>query len=119
MKILHIHNRYIETGGEDHVVNEQIELLKEQGHSIIEYRRNNKELKEYGFYNKIKFLLKDVLWSSKSYLEVQASLREHQPDIAVVHNIFYLITPSIYQACHEEGVPVIQYFHSFQQFFPY
>lgn len=114
MKILHIHNSYVESGGEDGVVDEQIELLKEQGHSVTVYKRSNKELKELSFVKRLKFLFNDALWSSKNYLELKDLIREHKPDVAIVHNIFYVITPSVYVACHEEGVPIIQCFHNYR-----
>ena len=52
MKILQIHNKYQQQGGEDIVYNGEKELLESYGHTVIRYERNNKEIKEYSLIKK-------------------------------------------------------------------
>ena len=41
MKMLIIHNQYLEKGGEDEVVSAEIRMLEKFGHKVIFYKRLN------------------------------------------------------------------------------
>ena len=43
MKILVIHNNYRYHGGEEAVVTRESEMLKQAGHTVIRYERNNSD----------------------------------------------------------------------------
>ena len=45
-------------------------------------------------------------------------LRRFQPDVVHVHNFFPQISPSIYDACLDENVPVIQTLHNYRLICP-
>ncbi|MFZ2253576.1 MAG: glycosyltransferase family 4 protein [Minisyncoccia bacterium] len=118
MKILVIHNRYLERGGEDEVVDSEIKLLKQFGHSVIFYESLNKEIESLSLFNKIRYLIKGIVWSEKSYKDIKSLLKKDRPDIAHVHNIFYSISPSVYYALKEEGIPVVQTLHNYRLICP-
>lgn len=40
-KVLLVHNRYQQQGGEDSVVDEEMKLLEKNGHHVKLYTRNN------------------------------------------------------------------------------
>jgi glycosyltransferase involved in cell wall biosynthesis len=42
------------------------------------------------------------------------AIRKFEPDIVHVHNFFPLLTPSIYDACYDAGVPVVQTLHNYR-----
>ena len=44
MKILVAHNRYRYRGGEDMVVDAEVDLLRRNGHEVLVYLRDNEEL---------------------------------------------------------------------------
>ena len=44
MKILVAHNRYRYRGGEDTVVDAEVDLLRRNGHEVLVYLRDNEEL---------------------------------------------------------------------------
>ena len=46
MKILVAHNRYHYRGGEDTVVDAEVELLRRHGHEVFVYLRDNRELSQ-------------------------------------------------------------------------
>ena len=56
----------------------------------------------------------DVIWSRDSYKSIKNIIKEHKPDIAHIHNTFFLISPSVYYACKEEGVPIVQTLHNYR-----
>lgn len=107
MKVLIVHNQYQQSGGEDVIVRAETELLRRKGHEVIEYRRHNDAIKDYGLLQKVGLYF-GATWSRKSYRDIRELCRSRKPDIAHFHNILPLISPSAYYACKDEGVPVIQ-----------
>lgn len=114
MKVLVIHNRYLEGGGEDKVVDTEIKLLQSFGHKVIFYVTSNEEIAKLPFYKKIYFLLKDIIWSKKTYFETKELIKKEKPDIAHIHNIFIFLSPSVYNALKEEKIPVVQTLHNYR-----
>ena len=110
--VLMVHNFYQIGGGEHTVFRNEVDLLRENGHRVIEYTRSNDELKE----SKIKMLLLPIttIWSFKTYFEVKRIIREQQIEIVHCHNTFPLISPSVYYAARSLNVPVIQTVHNFR-----
>ena len=41
-----------------------------------------------------------------------------KPDLVHIHNTFVMISPSIYAACREAGIPVVQTLHNYRLFCP-
>jgi len=116
MKILIIHNHWLEEGGEDRVVNSEIKLLRNYGHQLVVYIRSNKEFKYLSFIGKIRFFLYDIIWSKKSYDEINDIIIKEKPDIAHIHNIFLMITPSVYYALYDNGIPIVHTLHNYRFF---
>jgi len=117
MKILIVHNFYQSSfpSGEDIVFKNEVELLKRNGIEVITYIEHNDRIKEYGLWGR--FILPFTnIWSLKTYRKLRQVLKKEKPDIAHFHNIWYLISPSAYYACKDEGVPVIQTLHNFRIF---
>jgi glycosyltransferase involved in cell wall biosynthesis len=117
MKVAIVHNTYRQPGGEDAVVAEETRLLESHGHKVVSYRRGNHELDGM---SKPKLLLqvKDVVHSTSSKHDVRELIRAEKPDIVHIHNTFLMISPSAYEACEEEGVPVVQTLHNFRLLCP-
>lgn len=114
MKILILHNRYLEGGGEDTVVWAEKSLLERYGHKVILYERFNKDIEGYNVFKKIRLLWKDILWSEDSYQDLKRLIRQERPDIAHIHNIFFLLSPSVYDALKEEGIYIVQTLHNYR-----
>lgn len=116
MKILIIHNHYLEKGGEDGVVDSEIKLLKEHGHKVILYERSNEYIEDLPFLKKLIFILFELNFNKTVYKEIKEIIKIHKPDIAHVHNIFYYITPAAYFALKEESIPIVQSLHNYRLF---
>jgi len=112
MKIVLVHNRYREAGGEDVVFDSERRLLERAGHSVTPYVRSNAEMQVDSLIARIAIVPR-MLWSSETRLEFASILDRVRPDIVHVHNTFMRITPSIYSACAERGVPAVQTLHNF------
>ncbi|HEX3376644.1 MAG TPA: glycosyltransferase family 4 protein [Candidatus Acidoferrales bacterium] len=117
MKIILVHNSYQEAGGEEVVFESEKRLLERKGHEVIPYVRSNHELRNASLVDRIAAAPRTV-WSSKSRHEFAAILDSKRPDIVHIHNTFMVISPSIYSACSERGIPVIQTLHNFRLLCP-
>jgi glycosyltransferase involved in cell wall biosynthesis len=117
MKILLIHNSYQQPGGEDIVFEQERHLLERAGHTVITYQRSNREVEKYSGLRQLQ-LIRNTIWAEDAEKQCAALLRRERPEIVHVHNTFVVISPSIYSACRDAGVPVVQTLHNFRLFCP-
>jgi len=117
VKIVVVHNAYQERGGEDRVYETERDLLRAHGHYVIEYRRSNQEIERYSCFDRV-MLGPRTVWSAASKRQFAELLRRVKPDLVHVHNTFVVISPSIYSACREQGVPVVQTLHNYRMLCP-
>jgi glycosyltransferase involved in cell wall biosynthesis len=117
MRVLVVHNQYVEPGGEDLVVESEEQLLTTHGNVVLPYRRNNTEIEQFTIVQKA-VLPGTTVWSNKSLVEVQHLALDQQPDVAHFHNTFPLISPSAYSACRSVGIPVVQTLHNYRLMCP-
>jgi len=117
LRILLLHNRYQQPGGEDSVVEAEKRLLLDAGHRVVEYSRHNDEIAGYGLWQKATLAPRTV-WAWDSYREIKSLLESERPDAAHVHNTFPLISPAAYDACRDADVPVVQTLHNYRLFCP-
>jgi glycosyltransferase involved in cell wall biosynthesis len=108
MKILVCHNFYQQSGGEDRVFQDEVNVLKSKGHEVFTYTRHNDDLAKVSRFA----AAVGLFWSQRTYKEVLRLIREHRPDIVQVHNFFPLISPSVFYAARTEHVPVVLTFHN-------
>lgn len=117
MNILIVHNYYKIPGGEDTVVKNEINLLREHGHKVKLYKRSNEELESYGVLKKLSLPFK-IVFSIKSYKELRDIIRKDNIDVVHVHNTLCVISPSAYYAALSLKKPVIQTIHNFRLLCP-
>lgn len=111
LSVLCVHNRYIQPGGEDQVFESESRLLAENGFRVVKIE----EQTTYpgGLVRKIGAAV-DCVWSRSWHQKFKTILQEQQPDVVHIHNFFSVISPSIYYACKEAGVPVVQTLHNYR-----
>jgi glycosyltransferase involved in cell wall biosynthesis len=117
MKVLVLHSRYQQRGGEDLAVESEERLLTTKGHAVVCYHRNNQEIQRFTLLEKA-FLPGTTVWSRKSMKEVRHTARQEKPNVAHFHNTFPLISPSAYAACRGAGIPVVQTLHNYRLLCP-
>jgi len=113
VRILLLHNQYQQPGGEQVAVEAQVSLLRERSHKVLLYTRHNAEIERYGLLQKAAFFPAAV-FSRCTYHEIRTVVARERPDVAHVHNVFPLISPSVYRALKDSGVPVVQTVHNFR-----
>lgn len=111
LKIISVHNRYVQPGGEDQVFESEARLLNEYGHQVTQVQ----EQTTYpdGVVKKLGVAV-DCIWSRRWHREFRQMLQTSRPDVVHIHNFFPLISPSVYYACRREGVPVVQTLHNYR-----
>ncbi|CAD6881810.1 Glycosyltransferase [Methylomonas albis] len=116
MKILVVHNSYQQAGGEDNVVAAEVSLLTKYDNEVELWSVDNKDLPN-GLIGKIGTAL-NTNYSPAARAIAREKLRNFQPDVVHVHNFFPQISPSIYDACLDEGIPVVQTLHNYRLICP-
>ena len=111
MKILVLHNRYQQAGGEDVVARSEQRLLRQYGHEVRLLEADNSGIE--GFLTQLKTAV-EVTYSSRSRRRVAKEIAAFKPDVVHVHNFFPLFSPSVYYACRDAGVPVVQTLHNYR-----
>jgi glycosyltransferase involved in cell wall biosynthesis len=111
MRILLCHNRYQQEGGEDAAVAAELSLLQEHGHEVKFHEVDNDAIT--GVVAKLRVGI-TAAYSRTAREEMAVQLKAFRPDIVHVHNFFPLLTPSIYDACIEARVPVVQTLHNYR-----
>jgi len=117
VKVLLVHNAYQQPGGEDVVFEQEGQMLKSAGHDVVLYRRSNHEVQSFRGLYKIS-LAKGALWASDTKRDFAKVLHEEKPEVVHVHNTFMMISPSIYSACMEAKIPVVQTLHNYRLLCP-
>ena len=117
MKVAVVHNTYQQKGGEDVVVAAETALLESRGHKVVRYFRSNHELTAMSRPEQL-FMVKNLIHSDRSKKELHTLLQAEKPDVVHVHNTFMMISPSIYEACNDAGIPVIQTLHNYRLLCP-
>jgi glycosyltransferase involved in cell wall biosynthesis len=119
LKVLFIHNNYRTTApsGEDAVALNERSLLENNGINVVVYEKFNDDVDDSTFFKKV-CLGFNYAWSRDTYYETLHLIRNARPDVAHIHSIFPLISPSVYAACQDVGVPVVHTLHNYRYICP-
>ena len=116
MNILIVHNYYSVQGGEESVVAFQKKLLESKGHDVVVYSRNYHEMKQWKL-GKIGGLITSI-YNRRSINDINQILEDFNPEIALIHNLFPIISPSIIPFLRDKAVRVYQIIHNYRLFCP-
>lgn len=111
MRILILHNRYQIHSGEEAVVKAEKALLKAKGHTVEVLEVDNSRIE--GVFDQAKAAI-NVIYSQSSKQLVKTAISRFKPEIVHVHNFFPLLSPSVYFACNDAGIPLIQTLHNYR-----
>lgn len=109
MRVLIVHNRYVQRGGEEEVAEAEAALLRNHGVEVRQFTTCNSdrgtplELLRRGW---------TASWSERSYEALRDIARDFRPNIAHVHNFWMQLSPSVHEACRSCGVATVQTLHN-------
>jgi len=115
VKILQLHNRYQQLGGEDAVLLAEFTLLSSYDQQVNLLEVTNDRIQSV--WGRVSAAVRCV-YSKSSKEDVRVDILRYKPDVVHVHNFFPLLTPSIYDACADAGVPVVQTLHNYRLICP-
>ena len=115
MRVLFVHDYYRQFGGEEAVVSADSELLESRGVATRIYSRNNGDIAKYGPWQKLLLPLHTIK-CPRTIEEIPRVVDEFRPDVAYLHNLYPLISPSVYDALWKSGVPIVQVVHNYRPF---
>jgi glycosyltransferase involved in cell wall biosynthesis len=115
--VLLVHNRYRSqmASGENRVVDQESELLRRAGHTVIPFVRDSDDIAGFGAMDKAGLPAR-VVWSGSDRREFEEIARRTRPDVVHIHNTFPLISPSVVHAATAVGVPIVMTLHNFRLF---
>ncbi len=114
MRVLVLHNRYREPGGEDAVVEAECFLLRDAGCEVHRLDADNREFDGAGPLR----VACQAVWSVSAGRALTRLLEGSRPDVVHVHNTFVRLSPSVYYAARARGVPVVQTLHNYRLLCP-
>lgn len=113
MKILQIHSSYKYRGGEERVIELEKQMLEKNGHEVVQFIRENKEIDDYTIFGKAA-LFWNTTWNFKAVRMLKKIVREEKPDICHVHNMVPLISPAIFRTLNKMQIPVVMTLHNYR-----
>lgn len=111
MRILFVHNRYQQEGGEDVALGLEVRLLQEKGHVVSTLLFDNEGMD--GFVKKVERGVQ-ALYNRRSARIVARAIREFQPELVHVHNLFFMASPSVIRVAARHGLPVVVTLHNYR-----
>lgn len=116
MRILSVHNQFRQYAGSDIVAAADEELFAQHA-EVTRYSRNSNEIGSVGPVQKALLGL-DTVYSRRTVQEIETLVGRSRPDIAYVHNVFPLISPSLYHVLHRLRIPSVHVIHDFRLWCP-
>jgi glycosyltransferase involved in cell wall biosynthesis len=108
-RVLQIHTKYREPGGEDAVADRERRLLEENGHEVLAVRLSNAEggaraAMQLGTYG----------WSPVTASRLMRIAREARPEVAHLHNTWYALSPTVLGSLKRAGIPTVVSLHNYR-----
>jgi len=133
MKILMINKFFYRKGGSEAYMFDLIDLLKKNGHQVMEFSMIDKDNQDSNYKN---FFIKNIdfskregffkdllkaghlLYSFEARKKLQALIDQEKPDIAHLHNFSFQLTPSILSVLKKNNIPVVWTMHDYKLICP-
>ena len=113
-RILLVHDRYREAGGEDVVFDTETALLARHGHRVERLVVDNDDIDpEASLAGRIR-LATNTVWSESSAHRIREVVQTFQPSVVHVHNTFPLLSPAVHSAARAGGAATVQTLHNYR-----
>lgn len=105
-----VHARYRQPGGEDRAVASHVTLLKQHGHRVMVHLGSNHDFASVGALAQAT----GTVWNDRARRELAAHFARERPMVAHVHNTFPSLSPAVYRAARDAGIPIVQTLHNYR-----
>jgi glycosyltransferase involved in cell wall biosynthesis len=113
-RVLQVHTRYRQAGGEDEVVAAEKRLLEEAGLLVAQVMFDNPRPGSQRALVAPLTQSLSAIWSRGAAHRVREAIRNTGAQVVHVHNTFVSASPSVYDAAYSCGVPVVQTLHNYR-----
>lgn len=127
MKILLINKFHFRKGGAERAYFDTAQILEKYGHEIAFFSMQHPDneptkwsryfvseadyhASSYSIFQKIR-IVKNILWNREAQKNLERLIREFQPDVAHLHNIYHQLSPSILWTLKKHGIPMTMTLH--------
>lgn len=104
MKILLCHNFYRQRSGEDIAFDYMHELLLQAGHEVTVFSRDNRAISGLSQLT----AAAQVAHSPRIRREIRRLANKERPAVAIVQNVFPLLSPAVYYGLADANIPIVQ-----------
>ncbi len=128
MKILQINKFFYLKGGSERHYFDLIDLLKKNGHSVVEFSMKSKEnysskFEKYfvDYVDLHKFNLKNIFkffYNYQAVARLKKLIKKEKPNIAHLHNIAHQLSPAIIKVLKKHKIPIVQTLHDYKLICP-
>lgn len=140
MKILLANYRYYPSGGPEAYLFNVMELFRSAGHTVVPFsvasgRNEPSEFAPYfpkgkdsegsGSFDSVKKTPRNAIrmascafYNREAYRNLRRLIRDEHPDVVYVLQQVNALSPSVFKACKDEGVPVVHRISDFNMFCP-
>lgn len=109
MRILQVHNRYRQAGGEDRVVAAEAQVLRAGGHEVEQLLAQNPAAPVATAAALLR-APRNPAWRRA----VERAVSRFKPDVAHVHNTWYAMSPAVLDGLRGLGVPTVMTVHNYR-----
>lgn len=109
MRVVHVHCRYREPGGEDAVVAAERRRLLSAGVDVVPVDAQNADEPL-----RAALQLGAAAWNPRAAAAMRRVVRDSEPDIVHVHNTWFALSHSVLTTAHDAGAPVAMTVHNYR-----
>jgi glycosyltransferase involved in cell wall biosynthesis len=109
LRVLQVHTRYRQPGGEDTVVESERRLLESAGHVVDFVEFQNPE----GAFDASRSLL-IAPWNRRAANRVVSMAERFEADVVHVHNTWFALSPAVFPALKKGGFPTVATIHNYR-----
>ncbi len=109
-----VHNSYQQRGGEDTVFEAEYELLRRNGYDVAKYHVSNDELEGLSRWE----AGRNAIWNPTQVRDLDAAMRDFEPDVVHVHNTLAVISPAVYHVARRYECATVHTLHNYRLLCP-
>jgi glycosyltransferase involved in cell wall biosynthesis len=111
VRVLILHSRYLSgsTSGENRVVDDEAELLRNAGHEVALVQPSMEGVSGRA---RLARAAAEVVWSPRAVRAVRGAIGSFRPDIVHVHNLFPALSPAVLRAAPD--IPLVMTLHNYR-----
>ncbi|MCB1247254.1 MAG: glycosyltransferase family 4 protein [Acidimicrobiia bacterium] len=110
MRVLVAHNYYRQRGGEDQVFEDEVDLLRRNGHDVETFVRHNHDFSGLQTIS----VAAGTVWNRSAARAIEEQARAMSAEVVHFHNWLPQISMAAFASAHRSGAAVVQTIHNYR-----